>query len=203
MALAGLLSSILSQTVHIVEKRQGARGEWTGLCKSGAYSTNKLFSTLLCTIQSIRNLYLDEKYGIIRRLPRPDVHLINNHGYTRRSDKSLLNYSRRHRHLTSNRGTQTNLNAEPEQLNWKYSLMSFQKQGTSSKTRHIFNSQQKAYGQIPSLSEHLNDKFLLQHYKRFIHIWIFLSATNLECNNQQKTLPLKTKADYYIARCSL
>ena len=80
MSLVRLLSSILSQTVRIVEKRCDARRETTGLNECGA-SGNKLLTTLPCTIQYMRSLYLDNKYGIIRSLPRPNVRLIKNHGY--------------------------------------------------------------------------------------------------------------------------
>ena len=93
--LVGLLSSIISQTVHITKQRNIANKTWSTEIvgsptlrnrksvnfSSPPHSPVKIFSTLPCNVSIMRRLYLDNKYGVIRNLPRPNVTLVEGHGY--------------------------------------------------------------------------------------------------------------------------
>ena len=93
--LVELLSSIISQTVHIGKQRSIANQTWSAetvgsptkknrkgiSASSPSHSSVKIFSTLPCNVSIMRRLYLDNKFGIIRNLPRPNVTLVEGHGY--------------------------------------------------------------------------------------------------------------------------
>jgi hypothetical protein len=71
-----LLSSIIRQTIDI-EKKKSNPPKIT----SGASENNKLFTKIPDSIQLMRRYYLDDKYGILRSLPRPSVITVSGHGY--------------------------------------------------------------------------------------------------------------------------
>ena len=81
-----LLSNIICQMVSIVKQRYAVANtcnmENSSLpMKEISPSPVKVFTTLPTTIQAMRRLYLDPKYGIIRNLPRPTVTVVGGHGY--------------------------------------------------------------------------------------------------------------------------
>lgn len=73
-----LLSSIIRQTVDIEKKKSNPQKVNIGVSYS---ESNKLFTKIPDTLQLMRKYYLDDKYGILRSLPRPSVTTVSGHGY--------------------------------------------------------------------------------------------------------------------------
>jgi hypothetical protein len=67
-----ILADVLSKTILVIEKRAA---------NNHSISHVKKYSSIPTSYNSLRSLYMDGKYSIVKNLPRPKVHMLNNHGY--------------------------------------------------------------------------------------------------------------------------